>query len=59
MIVVSTYISLVCEYFIKYSQLCPWLFKWLGHEAEYQYDDGPQYQEGQQYQDGQQYHDGQ
>ena len=35
-IVASTYISLVCEYFIKYSWLCPWLFKWPDYEEEYQ-----------------------
>ena len=37
-IVASIYISLVCEYFIKYSWLCPWLFKWPDYEEEYQED---------------------
>ena len=32
---------LVCEYFIKYSWLCPWLFKWPDYEEEYE-DDGQQ-----------------
>ena len=26
---------LVCEYFIKYSRLCPWLFKRPDYEEEY------------------------
>ena len=26
---------LVCEY-LKYSRLCPWLFKWPDYEDEYQ-----------------------
>ena len=29
---------LVCEYFIKYSWLCPWLFKWPDYEEEYPED---------------------
>ena len=41
-------IVLVCEYFIKYSWLCPWLFKWPDYEAEYQYEDEQQYEDGQQ-----------
>ena len=32
---------LVCEY-IKYSRLCPWLFKWPDYEEEQQYEEDGQ-----------------
>jgi hypothetical protein len=32
---------LVCEY-LKYSRLCPWLFKWPEYEEEQQYEDDGQ-----------------
>ena len=45
-IVVSAYFSVSCEYFIKYSRLCPWLFKRPDYEEE---DQNPE--NGQQDQD--------
>ena len=30
-----------CEY-LKYSRLCPWLFKWPEYEAEQQYEEDDQ-----------------
>ena len=36
------YLAIVCEYFTKYSWLCPWLFKWPDYGEEYTEEGGEQ-----------------